>query len=181
MSDFKAPGDIPRVWFGSVAWQPVGHVWVAAGEKGVVRVSLGGDEESFRSLFEGTGAVLAESMSRGAGRCEEALEQLQEYFVGERRYFSLALDTGVTSRFASRVIAELREVAFGELLTYGELAKRCGRPRAARAVGRVMAANPVPVFIPCHRVVAKSGPGGFGPGLMVKSALLRLEGRRLPG
>jgi len=181
MNGFGAPGDTPRVWFGSVAWEPVGRVWVAAGEKGIMRVSLGGDEQSFRSLFEDVAAVPAESMPRGGGGCEEALEQLQEYFAGERRQFPLALDTGVTSRFASRVIAELREVAFGELVTYGELAKHCGRPRAARAVGRVLAANPLPVFIPCHRVVAKSGPGGFGPGLEVKRALLRLEGRHLPG
>ena len=106
--------------------------------------------------------------------------ELDEYFSGGRRAFTMPVDFAmVHSPFRRAVLERLRaEVGYGETVSYGELASMAGRPRAARAVGATMAANPVPIVIPCHRVVAAGGRlGGYGPsGLDTKRFLLRLEG-----
>jgi len=101
---------------------------------------------------------------------------LEKYFAtGKDAFSSFSPDyTGMTP-FRRKVLQELRKVPAGVTVTYGELAAACGSPGAARAVGSVMAANPVPLFVPCHRVVATDGLGGFSSGLDVKRALLRLE------
>ncbi len=106
----------------------------------------------------------------------EARRQLDEYFAGKRRAFDLPLDPRGTS-FQRAVWDELREVPFGQTVTYGELARRVGRPEAARGVGAAMAANPLPIVVPCHRVVGSSGGlTGFGGGLPRKRLLLEIEG-----
>ena len=104
------------------------------------------------------------------------IRALEKYFATGKDAFSpYSPDyTGMTP-FRKKVMQELRKVPAGVTVTYGELAAACGSPGAARAVGGVMAANPVPLFVPCHRVVAADGLGGFGSGLAVKRALLRLE------
>jgi methylated-DNA-[protein]-cysteine S-methyltransferase len=115
-----------------------------------------------------------------AGPWEEApiLEilrrELNEYFLGERATFSVPLSLSGPPFFL-RVWEELLRIPYGERITYGELAFRIGRPRAARAVGQALAENPLPILIPCHRVVGKRGLGGFGPGLGWKKRLLELE------
>ena len=102
-------------------------------------------------------------------------EQLREYFAGKRKSFDLPLDLSGTP-FQMEVWKALLEIPFGQVVTYGELARRIGRPRAARAVGNAVGANPVPIVIPCHRVVPKSGGiGNFGPGPEWKARLLGLE------
>jgi methylated-DNA-[protein]-cysteine S-methyltransferase len=107
-----------------------------------------------------------------------ATSQLEEYFAGRRKVFDLPLGTTAVTGFSRRVVQALCAVAYGETLTYGELATRAGAPRAARAVGQVMAANPVPIIIPCHRVLAAGDlPGGYsgGGGLQTKQWLLNFE------
>ena len=113
--------------------------------------------------------------------------ELEAFFRGERREFSLPLSLAGTP-FQLAVWGELRKVPYGRVVSYGELASRIGRPRAARAVGGAVGANPVPILIPCHRVVrGDGGLGGFGPGPEWKRRLLELEGAigkgpgRLPG
>ncbi len=102
--------------------------------------------------------------------------ELAEYLAGERRTFTVPLSLSGTA-FQLRVWKELLTVPYGETISYGELARRIGRPGAARAVGGAMGANPVPILVPCHRVVPKAGGiGGFGPGKGWKEMLLRLEG-----
>lgn len=105
---------------------------------------------------------------------ERTLRELDEYFAGKRRNFSVRLDAEGTP-FQLAVWAALRSIPYGEVRTYGEVARMIGHPRAVRAVGGACHANPVIVVTPCHRVVAAHGPGGFGGGLENKRKLLALE------
>ena len=104
-----------------------------------------------------------------------AAAQLCAYGVGERKVFELALDLRGTA-FQRAAWTVLQGIPFGETITYGEQAKRMGKPRASRAVGSANGRNPVPIVVPCHRVVASSGLGGFSGGLDRKVALLAMEG-----
>ncbi|MFH8292224.1 methylated-DNA--[protein]-cysteine S-methyltransferase [Streptomyces sp. NPDC018059] len=108
----------------------------------------------------------------------EPIRQLAAYFAGERRGFELPLDWSLISGFNRQVLRELASgVPFGTVVGYGDLARRVGQPRAAQAVGIAMGSNPLPVVVPCHRVVESDGGiGGFGGGLETKRQLLALEG-----
>ena len=104
-----------------------------------------------------------------------ARQQLQEYFAGERRSFDLALNLSGTE-FQVRVLEELQCIPYGETRSYSDIAKEIGRPKAMRAVGAANGRNPIPIIIPCHRVIGSGGAlTGFGGGLDTKEALLRLE------
>jgi methylated-DNA-[protein]-cysteine S-methyltransferase len=108
---------------------------------------------------------------------DETRRQLDEYFEHGRTDFDLDIDLRVAAGFSRRVLEELVRVPYGEVTTYGELARRAEHPRAARAVGTVMNRNPIPIVLPCHRVVGSSGSlTGYGGGLDRKEKLLRLEG-----
>lgn len=112
-------------------------------------------------------------------RDDEVAIELEEYFAGRRRRFTMPVDLDETdATFRRRALEVLHdEVPFGETVTYGGLAEMAGRPGAARAVGTAMATNPVPIVVPCHRVVAAGGSlGGYGGGLPMKRKLLALEG-----
>lgn len=112
-------------------------------------------------------------------RVAKVARQLDEYFAGRRRRFELTLDP-VGTRFQKQVWQLLTEIPMGETRSYGELARVMGRPRAARAVGRANATNPIPIVVPCHRVVGSSGDlTGFAGGLDFKRGLLELEGVEL--
>lgn len=111
---------------------------------------------------------------------DRAIEELDEYFAGGRRRFDVPVDRSSRRGFRGEVLDALESVAYGATVTYGELAIRAGRPRAARAVGTSMATNPVAVIVPCHRVLpAGGGVGNYGGGADAKRLLLRLE--RGPG
>lgn len=165
---------------------------------GVVKTRLG----TFRAVVGPRGVVSVElrpdSLARLAGRLEDALgekvklerddrapvlRQIAEYAAGKRRRFETRLDwslvepAGVRAHgFRRRVLGALAKVRFGHTLSYGELARRAGKPGAARAVGGVMAKNPLPLVVPCHRVLtAGNAIGGFTGGLGLKRALLSLE------
>ncbi len=102
-------------------------------------------------------------------------QQLQEYFAGERKEFDLPLNLAGTE-FQVSVLEELQRIPYGETTTYGEIARRIGRPNAMRAVGAANGRNPIPIIVPCHRVIGSNGDlRGFGGGLDKKMALLRLE------
>ena len=101
--------------------------------------------------------------------------QLEEYFAGDRKEFDLPLNLSGTE-FQVQVLEELQRIPYGETTSYGDIAKRIGRPKAMRAVGAANGRNPIPIIVPCHRVIGSSGDlTGFGGGLDTKAALLRLE------
>ena len=106
---------------------------------------------------------------------KEAATQLEEYFAGERTEFDLRMELDGTP-FQREVWSELSRIPYGETISYGELARRVGRPKGPRAVGQANGRNPIAIIVPCHRVLASNGIGGYGGGLTVKRALLALEG-----
>ena len=106
---------------------------------------------------------------------KETASQLEEYFAGERTEFDVPMELDGTP-FQKEVWAELSRIGYGETISYGELARRVGRPRGPRAVGQANGRNPIPIIVPCHRVLASNGIGGYGGGLKVKRALLAIEG-----
>ena len=106
---------------------------------------------------------------------KETATQLEEYFAGERQEFDVPMELDGTP-FQQEVWAELSRIPYGETISYGELARRVGRPSAPRAVGQANGRNPIPIIVPCHRVLASNGIGGYGGGLKVKRALLAVEG-----
>lgn len=111
------------------------------------------------------------------GPVGETARQLREYFAGTRAEFDLPLAAAGTP-FQRTVWRQLQQIPYGETISYGELARRVGNPKASRAVGSANGANPLPIVIPCHRVIAGNGTlGGFGGGLPTKQALLALESR----
>ena len=110
---------------------------------------------------------------------QEATRQLREYFAGERKTFSLTLSPQGTD-FQKAVWSALRKIPYGETISYKQLAERIGKPKAVRAVGAANGANPIPIIIPCHRVIGHDGSlTGFGGGLPLKKRLLELENRQL--
>jgi methylated-DNA-[protein]-cysteine S-methyltransferase len=153
---------------------PVGELMVGVSEGGLCLVSFDPEPERQAELLA---RKFGSRVLRSPRPVDRARRQLDEYFSGERTRFELPIDLGLARDFGRDVLAELGRVPFGELTTYGALAARAGRPRAARAVGMVMNRNPVPIVLPCHRVVGSSGSlVGYAGGLERKVALLRLEG-----
>jgi O-6-methylguanine DNA methyltransferase len=133
-----------------------------ASERGITRLGYGRGRDS----------------AAGGGRrhVEQAREELVEYLAGRRTFFTVPVDLGGVAQFQDRVLAEARRIPFGAVESYAALARRIGHPRAARAVGNALGANPVPVLVPCHRVIRGDGTWGhyaFGPAL--KTRLLELE------
>lgn len=165
-----------KVAIGHVRGGPPGETWVAASSRGVVAIHLRGGRKKFLKLLAKRGFVPGGPRSWAA----PALRQIREYYSGRRRRFSVRICPDNLAPFSSRVVACLIKVPYGATVTYKELAHKAGSPRASRAVGNVMANNDLPLVIPCHRVVATQGLGGFGGGLRMKRDLLRLERARLP-
>ncbi len=155
---------------------PLGRLRGAATETGLAILGFpGSDFETPLRALAGDAAVTPVAEHR-------VVAELSAYFAGELRAFTVPLDLRIVPDFGRRVLEELCRVPFGELVTYGELARRSGSPGGARAVGRAVGANPIPIVVPCHRVVAAGGLlGGFSGGLPNKRRLLRLEGHSIDG
>lgn len=156
-----------------VVSSPVGDLLLAATNRGLCRISytVNGQDESLARAF---GVRVLRSP------LDDVRRELDEYFEGRRQEFDLALDLRVGD-FQEAVLRELARVPYGQTDTYGHLAAKVGRPRAARAVGMVMNRNPIPIVLPCHRIVGANGSlTGYAGGLRVKQALLELEGTALP-
>ena len=164
-----------------VAWtttdSPVGELLLAATAVGLVRVSFWDEHDVLDELA----ARVSPRVLADPARLEPVRRQLDEYFEGKRRDFDLAVDWSLSHGFRRRALGVLAgEVGFGQLVTYKELAERSGNPRAIRAAGSACATNPIPIVVPCHRVIRTGGGlGGYGGGLDAKRLLLTLEGSLL--
>jgi methylated-DNA-[protein]-cysteine S-methyltransferase len=157
---------------------PVGTLLVAASPQGLCKISYNPEPEREVELLA---RVIGTRVLRAARPIDPVKRQLDEYFERRRTTFDLAIDLRLSAAdFSRRVLAELALVPYGEVTTYGVLAARVERPKAARAVGTVMNRNPIPIVLPCHRVVGASGSlVGYAGGLDRKEQLLRLEGAML--
>ncbi len=153
----------------------LGAVWIAATERGLAAIMLGAEQNAFsEQLARRLNAVPREDRERTA----LIAQQLAEYLAGQRQVFNLPIDWALTTPFQRRVLELQITIPYGETRTYGQLARQLGNPRAARAVGRAGAANPIAIVIPCHRVIGADGSlrGYAAPGgIETKAWLLALE------
>ncbi len=164
-----------------VAWAtmdtPIGPLTLAATEVGLVRVGFGHEDQ----LLDELASQVSPRVALLPSRLDPVRRELDEYFEGQREEFDVALDWRLSRGFRRTVLERLfADVPFGRTVSYLELATVAGSPRASRAVGSAMATNPLPIIVPCHRVLRTGGHlGGYGGGLDAKRLLLALEGGTL--
>jgi methylated-DNA-[protein]-cysteine S-methyltransferase len=160
--------------FDVVGDTPIGDLLVGVTDHGICRIQFDADPE--RAL-EALARRFGPRVLRSARPVDRARKELDEYFAGRRRAFDLDWDVRPLPAFNRRVLGELARVEYGHTVTYGQLAAASGNPKAARAVGTIMNRNPIPIVLPCHRVVGANGSlTGYAGGLERKELLLRLEG-----
>jgi methylated-DNA-[protein]-cysteine S-methyltransferase len=155
---------------------PLGTLVVAATPRGLVRLAYAkpGREDE---VLEDLAAKLSPRILEAPQRLDEERRELEEYFEGRRKGFDLAIDWSLARGFTGEVLRQTAQIGFGNTSTYAEVASRAGSPRAVRAAGNALGANPIPVVVPCHRVLRTGGAlGGYTGGVERKEFLLRLEG-----
>ncbi|MCM3486661.1 methylated-DNA--[protein]-cysteine S-methyltransferase [Kocuria rosea] len=153
---------------------PVGVLLLAATEKGLVRVAYA--REDHDAVLQDLARRISPRVLHAPVRLAPAVRQLEEYFAGTRTGFDLPLDRSLSHGFRRLVQEHLPEIGYGRTESYGAVARSVGRPQAVRAVGTACATNPLPVVVPCHRVLrGDGGLGGYVGGLEAKAALLELE------
>jgi methylated-DNA-[protein]-cysteine S-methyltransferase len=158
---------------------PVGELLVAATPAGLVRIVYA-DRAPEERLLEQLASRVSPRILHLPGKLDAARRQLDEYFAGRRRDFELDTDWSLMAPFQRRILGRTAAIPYGEVSTYGAVAAEAGSPRAARAAGAALGSNPIPIVIPCHRVVGASGSlTGYGGGIWRKERLLELEGAQL--
>jgi methylated-DNA-[protein]-cysteine S-methyltransferase len=154
---------------------PFGQLLVAQTPRGLVRVGLPSQDAD--ALLEELAARVSPRVLESPGTLDEARRELELYFEGKLDRFELPLDWSLTGGFRRRAQQAIATIPYGETRSYAEIAARAGNERAVRAAGTACGNNPLPVVVPCHRVLRSGGGlGGYGGGLPMKEALLRLEG-----
>lgn len=153
---------------------PVGPLLLAATAQGLLRVAY--EREDFDGVLDTVASTVSPRILRDRGRLDPAARELEEYFAGTRQRFDLPLDHALSRGFRLRVQEFLPSIGYGSTLSYGQVAAQVGNPRASRAVGTACATNPLPIVVPCHRVLRGDGsPGGYVGGPDAKTTLLALE------
>ena len=154
---------------------PIGELYVAVTPKGLACVGF--DDQDRAALEDRFSEDLSPRVVASARATDDVRRQLDEYFGGARRRFEVGIDHRLMSPFVRKVMAQTAKVPFGEVSTYGAVAKGIHHPEAARAVGSALGQNPIPIVLPCHRIIGASGNlTGYAGGLHRKEFLLRLEG-----
>jgi methylated-DNA-[protein]-cysteine S-methyltransferase len=153
---------------------PVGSLLLAATDAGLVRVAYASEDHD--RVLESLASQISPRILRHPARLDAAARELDEYFAGRRTSFALTLDWRLSTGFRANVLRHLGDIAYGRTASYAKVAELAGRPKAARAVGTACATNPLPIVVPCHRVVRSDGSmGGYLGGLDAKTTLLELE------
>lgn len=167
-------------WFAQTApliqWDsietPVGILLIAKNQRGICRVQFGDDLDSFMSILDPKSRT-----EQSADALTLVAHQLDEYFAGNRDSFDVPVDETIMRPFQRQILTTIRQIPAGQIWTYGQVAKAINKPKSSRAVGRALGTNPVPIIIPCHRIIGSSGKmTGYIGGIERKRALLHLEG-----
>lgn len=170
-----AAGDLADIAY-TTTDTPIGTLLVAATHEGLLRVAFENENKVLEALAERISPRILEVPARLDGIRRE----LDEYFGGRRAHFDLALDWSLITGFRVPVLQATARIPYGKTATYGAIAREAGRPKGAQATGQALGANPIPIVIPCHRVVQAGGRlGGYAGGTNRKELLLRLEGALL--
>ncbi|HRN51260.1 MAG TPA: methylated-DNA--[protein]-cysteine S-methyltransferase [Anaerolineales bacterium] len=165
----------PPMYYDLVQDTPLGPLWIAVGEQGLLTIEYESSEDSLRAYLHKLGGQPLRSSERVAA----AAEQVRLYLLGDTQAVELAVDLSHLTPFQQRVLQETRRVPRGQVRTYMQIANSIGNPKAVRAVGQALRHNPIPIVVPCHRVVASDGTlGGYGGKMRDarKLSLLKLEG-----
>jgi methylated-DNA-[protein]-cysteine S-methyltransferase len=153
---------------------PVGPLLLAATDAGLVRIAFA--VEGHDKVLQGLADRISPRVLAAPERLDVVARELDEYFSGRRHEFDLALDWRLSAGFRREILGHIRDIGYGHTATYASLAREAGKPKAVRAVGGACATNPLPVVVPCHRVLRTDGTlGGYVGGLDAKRALLGLE------
>ncbi len=157
---------------------PVGTLLLAATDIGLVRLAYIDHDEDDDTVLADLAARVSPRVLASARKLDEPRRELEQYFEGRRQLFEVPLDWQLIHGFARRVLGATARIPFGSVLSYKQVASEAGSPRASRAAGNALGSNPLPIVIPCHRVVhAGGGLGGYTGGLQRKRALLEVESR----
>jgi methylated-DNA-[protein]-cysteine S-methyltransferase len=158
---------------------PFGTLHAATTKRGLVRVAF--PEESVESVLERLARGISPRIVEAPASLDAVKRELDEYFSGRRQAFEIPLDWSLIGPFGRRVLSATAEIPYGGHLSYAEVAAEAGSPRGSRAAGNALGSNPIPIIIPCHRVLRSGGAlGGYGGGLDRKRYLLELEGALTP-
>ena len=158
---------------------PLGELTVFVTRRGVVRIAYA--DEPIDALLDDMATRLSPRILRAPGSTDAARRELEAYFAGQRQAFDVPVDWSLIHGFATGVLRATAQIPFGRTSSYAQVAMSAGSPRAARAAGNALGSNPIPIVVPCHRVLhADGGLGGYSGGLERKRMLLQLEGVELP-
>ena len=161
----------------TAADSPFGSLLVAATRRGLVRLAI--PEEEIDSVLERLARRVSPRIVQAPAPLDPVRRELEEYFAGRRRGFELPLDWSLIGPFGRKVLRVTSAIPYGGVLSYAEVAAEAGSPRGSRAAGNALGSNPIPIVIPCHRVLRSGGAlGGYGGGVERKRWLLELEGAR---
>jgi methylated-DNA-[protein]-cysteine S-methyltransferase len=166
-----------RIAVGTTSSSPLGSLWAAVSERGLVAFDIQVSREEFLQQLDRLGFT---DVSEDQAQVADVLRQVSEYLAGDRQTFDLPIDWSILTPFQQQALKATFAIPYGQTSTYADIARLLGKPGAARAVGRAEATNPMPVVIPCHRVVGSDGGlhgYGAGNGLETKDWLLKLEKR----
>jgi methylated-DNA-[protein]-cysteine S-methyltransferase len=154
---------------------PIGRLLLVATHTGLVRLGFG--DEDHDALLDDVAGRLSPRVVELPARLDRVRRELDEYFAGRRHDFDVPLDWSLSAGFRQRVLKAIASIPFGEVRTYRDMATAAGNPAAVRAAGSACGSNPIPLVVPCHRVLRTGGGlGGYGGGLDLKRRLLQLEG-----
>jgi methylated-DNA-[protein]-cysteine S-methyltransferase len=154
---------------------PIGELIVFVTRRGLLRIKYA--DEPIEGVLADVASRVSPRILRAPARTDEARHELEAYFGLRRRTFNLPIDWSLVRGFTASVLRQTARIPFGDVLTYGQVAAQAGSPRAARAAGNALGSNPIPIVVPCHRVLhADGGLGGYSGGLDRKRYLLALEG-----
>jgi methylated-DNA-[protein]-cysteine S-methyltransferase len=156
---------------------PIGTLVAAVTPRGLARLAYEDFNGGLDEVLDSLAAKLSPRILEAPARLDPVRRELDEYFAGRRTHFDLEVDWALFSPFGERVLRATAQIPFGEIATYGQVAARAGNPKASRAAGRALGANPIPIVVPCHRVIGTSGKlVGYTGGMHRKEHLLALEG-----